>query len=314
MSQPTFKSMRRDGAIKRGEANAVRLEDFNEEPGFNELARDYDADDDLAIGELAAFILAGGTYPPLEVRPRAEGGVWIVDGHLRCRALRLLDSRGQLERTPNKENPKVLEAWVNVTPFTGNDAERVLRLDTSSRRKDIGDLARGRIYTRLLALNWTPQQIATRTGKPLPTIQRILTLASGNTDVHQMVKAGEVKPTIAAQAVKTHGDKAGAVLGAALVEAKAIGKKRVTNAVLKPKKGWRLCSDGDLPEEGVECLIVVNGVVRIGARFWDEPGREDTYRSYMYWDDPDTQHGGWEPDDVTHWMPANWPALPKVEQ
>jgi len=77
------------------------------------------------------------------------------------------------------------------------------------------------------------------------------------------------------------------------------------------KYTWRLCSDGDLPGEGVECLIVANGVVRIGARFWDEPGPEDTYQSYMYWDDPDTQHGGWEPDDVTHWMPANWPALPE---
>jgi ParB-like chromosome segregation protein Spo0J len=118
----------------------------------------------------------------------------------------------------------------------GNDAERILRLDTSSQRKDPGDLARGRIYTALLAHNWTPAQIATRTGKPLTTIQRILTLAGGNTDVHEMVKAGEVKPTIAAQAVKTHGDKAGAVLGAALVEAKAIGKTRVTNAVLKPKR------------------------------------------------------------------------------
>lgn len=73
---------------------------------------------------------------------------------------------------------------------------------------------------------------------------------------------------------------------------------------------WLLCSDGGLPDEGVECLIIVNGVVRIAARFWDEPGFEDTYGAYMYWDDPDTQHGGWEPDDVTHWMPAPWPEVP----
>lgn len=243
---PTFKSMRRDGAIKRGEANAVRLEDLHEEPGFNNLARDYDEADEQAIEELAAFIKAGGTYPPLEVRPRAEGGVWLVDGHLRTRALRLLDSRGDLPRTPSKDDPKVLEAWVNVTPFVGNDAERVLRLDTSAARKEISDLARGRIYSALLALGWTPQQIATRTGKALPTIQRILTLAGGNTDVHQMVKAGEVKPTIAAAMVKTHGDKAGEVLATALVEAKAQGKKRVTNAVLKPKR---------IPEALVERLL-----------------------------------------------------------
>jgi ParB-like nuclease domain./KorB domain. len=259
--QPTFKSMRRDGAIKRGEANSVRLEDIHEEPGFNELARDYDASDEQAIEELAAFIKAGGIYPALEVRPRAEGGVWLVDGHLRSRALRLLDKRGDLPRTPNKENTEVLEAWVNVTPFVGNDAERILRLDTSSQRKDPGDLARGRIYSALLALNWTPAQIATRTGKPLATIQRILTLAGGNTDVHEMVKAGEVKPTIAAQAVKTHGDKAGAVLGAALVEAKAIGKTRVTNAVLKPKR---------IPEAMVERLIVIARQMAGAVKAMDE--------------------------------------------
>lgn len=245
--QPTFKSMRRDGAIKRGEANAVRLEDIHEEPGFNELARDYDDADQQAIEELAAFIKAGGVYPALEVRPRSEGGVWLVDGHLRTRALRLLDAAGDLPRTPNKEDPSVLEAWVSVTPFVGNDADRILRLDTSSQRKDPGDLARGRIYSALLAHNWTPQQIATRTGKPLATIQRILTLASGNTDVHQMVKAGEVKPTIAAQMVREHGDAAGQVLQSALVEAKAQGKNRVTNAVLKPKR---------VPEALVERLIV----------------------------------------------------------
>lgn len=73
---------------------------------------------------------------------------------------------------------------------------------------------------------------------------------------------------------------------------------------------WLLCSDGGLPDEGVECLIVVNGVVRIAARFWDNPGFEDTYDAYMYWDDPVTQHGGWEPDAVTHWMPSPWPEVP----
>lgn len=312
--QPTFKSMRNDGTVKRGEANSVRLEDIHERPGFN-IVRDYDSPQYQAdVESLVAYLEAGGTVEPLEVVPRAEGGVWVVQGHTRRFAFLKMDERGTLPRTPNKEKPELLEAWIPVRPFVGNDAEQLLRQATSTKRAETDPLGLGRVYAKLLAFGWTAQQIAERSGEKVATIQRILTLASGNTDVHQMVKAGEVKPTIAAQAVKTHGDKAGAVLGAALVEAKAIGKTRVTNAVLKPKKGWRLCSDGGLPGEGEECLIVVNGVVRIAARFWDEPGPEDTYGAYMYWDDPDTQNGGWEPDEVTHWMLAPWPTVPAADE
>lgn len=43
MTMQTFRSM-------RGEANSVRLEDIHEEP-----ARDYDANDEQAIEELAAL-------------------------------------------------------------------------------------------------------------------------------------------------------------------------------------------------------------------------------------------------------------------
>lgn len=228
MSQPTFRSMRADGTVKRGEANSVRLEDLHEEPGFNDLARDYDVSDEQAVEELAAYLAAGGVVPPLEVRPRAEGGVWLVDGHLRTRALRLLDSRGALPRTP-KEN----EAWVSVVPFVGNDADRVLRLATSNTNKPVSALGLGRIYSKLLALQWTVAQIAERSGKTPGQIQRALDLAGGNTDVHQMVKAGEVSPTIAAKAVRTHGDAAGAVLSEQLEQAKATGKRKVTAAVVK---------------------------------------------------------------------------------
>ena len=75
MSQPTFKSMRRDGAVKRGEANAIRLEDIHERPGFN-IVRDYNSQQyQRDIDDLVAYLEAGGTVDALEVVPRAEGGV-----------------------------------------------------------------------------------------------------------------------------------------------------------------------------------------------------------------------------------------------
>lgn len=234
MSQPTFRSMRADGTVKRGEANSVRLEDIHEEPGFNEIARDYDDTFEQSVAELAAYIEAGGSYPPVEVRPRTEGGVWLVDGHRRTRALRLLDAAGNLPRTPNKDDATVLEAWVAVVPFIGNDAERLLRLDTSSTNEPVSQLGRGRIYTALMRSHgWTVAEISRRSGKTVGVVQRALDLAAGNTDVHQMVKAGDVSPTIAAKAVRAHGDAAGPVLAEQLEQAKATGKKRVTAAVTK---------------------------------------------------------------------------------
>lgn len=232
MSQPTFRSMRADGTVKRGEANSVRLEDIHEEPGFN-IAREFDAQYDADVESLAAYLEAGGVVPDIEVRPRAEGGVWIVQGCTRTRAYRLMDSRGTFPRTPSKADPSVLEAWVSVTPFIGNDAERILRLATSDKRTPVSALGLGRVYNKLLSMKWTVQQIAERSGEKVATIKRILDLANGNTDVHEMVKAGEVKPTLAAAAVRKHGDKAGEVLATQLETAKAMGKKKVTAAVTK---------------------------------------------------------------------------------
>ena len=233
MSQPTFKSMRVDGTVKRGEANSVRLEDIHEMPGFN-IIRDYESPKYQAdVDALVAYLEAGGTVEALEVRPRAEGGVWVVQGHTRRFAYRKMDERGTLPRTPNKEDETILEAWIPVKPFVGNDADQLLRQATSTKRAESDPLGLGRVYNKLINMGWTAQLIAERSGEKVATIKRVLDLASGNTDVHDMVKAGEVKPTLAAAAVREHGDKAGEVLATQLVAAKALGKSRVTAAVTK---------------------------------------------------------------------------------
>lgn len=233
MSQPTFKSMRFDGTVKRGEANSVRLEDIHELPGFN-IIRDYESPKyQEDVDALVAYLEAGGTVEALEVRPRAEGGVWVVQGHTRRFAYLKMDARGTLPRTPNKDDPKILEAWIPVKPFVGNDAEQLLRQATSTKRAEVDPLGLGRVYNKLIGFGWTVAQIAERSGEKVATIKRVLDLAGGNTDVHNMVKAGEVSPTLAAAAVRTHGDAAGPVLAEQLTQAKAAGKKRVTAAVTK---------------------------------------------------------------------------------
>ncbi|WP_410480719.1 ParB/RepB/Spo0J family partition protein [Pseudomonas plecoglossicida] len=227
----SFKQMIKDGEVRRADAMKVQLEDLHEEPGFN-LRTEGDALE-ASINALAEFIAAGGQIPPLEVRPRAEGGVWLVDGHRRRRALLKLDAEGRLPRTPNKDRPEALEAWVPVIAFEGSDADRVARIITSQENEKLSPLELAEGYKRLRAFGWSVEQIATKVGKTRQHVEQVLTVGNANTDVQNLVAAGHVSATTAAQVVREHGDGAGKVLGAELEKAQASGKKRVTVGSMK---------------------------------------------------------------------------------
>lgn len=227
----SFKQMIKDGEVRRADAMKVQLEDLHEEPGFN-LRTEGEALE-ASIDSLAEFIAAGGQVPPLEVRPRAEGGVWLVDGHRRRRALLKLDADGRLPRTPNKDNPVVLEAWVPVIAFEGSDADRVARIITSQENEKLSPLELAEGYKRLRAFGWSPEQIAKKVGKTRQHVEQVLMVGNANTDVQNLVAAGHVSATTAAQVVREHGDGAGKVLGAELEKAQANGKKRVTAGTIK---------------------------------------------------------------------------------
>lgn len=227
----SFKQMIKDGEVRRADAMKVQLEDLHEEPGFN--LRTEGESLEASITALAEFIVAGGQIPPLEVRPRAEGGVWLVDGHRRRRALLKLDAEGRLPRTPNKDRPEVLEAWVPVIAFEGSDADRVARIITSQENEKLSPLELAEGYKRLRAFGWSVEQIATKVGKTRQHVEQVLTVGNANTDVQKLVAAGHVSATTAAQVVREHGDGAGKVLGVELEKAQASGKKRVTAGSMK---------------------------------------------------------------------------------
>lgn len=227
MSTPSFKQMIKDGSIKRADAMKVRLEDIHEEPGFNLRLEGDDLEESVAA--LAEHIAAGGQYPALEVRPRAQGGVWVVDGHRRRRALIKADADGRAIRDASGD------IWVPVVPFTGNDAERVLRILTSAEQRPLKLLEVAVGYRRLVAFNWTVDQIARGAGKTRQHVEQLLLLANANTDVQRMVEGGLVSASVAVETVRKHGDDAGDVLSQELKKAQATGKKKVTLGTIKGK-------------------------------------------------------------------------------
>ncbi len=223
----SFKQKIAEKEIKRADAMKVRFQDLHEEPGFN--LRIEDVDFQVSIDALAAHIAEGGQYPALEVRPRAEGGVFIVDGHRRKRAIGIAIERGA--PLADKDG----EVWVPIVAFEGNDADRVARIITSAEGRSLSPLEVAKGYARLRSFGWDNTRIAQKVGKTPQHVAQSLTLADANSDVHKMVADGGVSAAVAVNMVRKHGDDAGKVLADAADQARAQGKGKVTAGTIHGK-------------------------------------------------------------------------------
>jgi ParB/RepB/Spo0J family partition protein len=228
----SFKQLVQAGEIKRADAMKIALDDIHEEPGFN--LRTEGDDLEASIDALADYIHGGGIVPALEVRPREEGGVWVIDGHRRRRAFIKARDRG----APIE--------WVNIVAFVGNDADRVARIITSQEGRKLDPLEIGLGYKRLQAFGKTNTEIASMVKKTPQHVDQMLVLANANSDVHAMVKRGEVTAGVAVGLVRKHGEDAGSHIADALTMAKANGKKKVTAGVVAGPK---------LPKKETESVV-----------------------------------------------------------
>ena len=277
----TFKDLIKTGAVKRADAMQVRLADIHEEPGFNLRAEGDELE--ASIDALAKHIADGGTYPPLEVRPREEGGVWVVDGHRRRRALERCLVRG----VP-LANPKDGAVWVHVVAFVGNDADRVARVITSAEGRSLTGLEVAAGLKRLVAFGWTPEQIAKKIGKTDVHVRNLLVLANANSDVLGMVSRNEVSASVAAQVVRKHGDSAGQLLGAELDKAKAAGKAKVMPKAMAPKTPAVSAPVGS-------ALLWTPTVAAL----------PDSDVTVLIWLDSDDWYAGWYDDNKSCWIDAS---------
>lgn len=214
--------------IKRAHAMQVRYEDLYVEPGFNlrtpiallegEEREKAEADDE----SLFQHIMAGGPLPPLEVRPRNEGGVWIVEGHRR----HIQIGRAIAAGAPLQDDDGVV--WIDVMAFVGNDADRTARVISSAKGRHLLPLETAFGYAKLAGFRWDSERIARLEQVSPQWVAKMISLAHANSDVHALVLSGAVKASTAIEAIAKHGEAAGAFLQAQLEKAKATGKSRVT--------------------------------------------------------------------------------------
>jgi hypothetical protein len=118
MAANSFKQMTTKGVIKRTDTGMfISLDDIHVKEGFNK--RD---DDDVLARLMMTFSVPHEWRhrPPLEVTPRDEGGVWVVEGHRRRRCYeRCRDAGKPVDR-------------IHIMPFVGNDVERLARVTSNN--------------------------------------------------------------------------------------------------------------------------------------------------------------------------------------
>jgi len=215
----SFKTMIKDGTIKRADAMKVRYSDIHVKEGFN--LRDLDDEYETGIEALASYILAGGTFPALEVIALPDGsGVEVVDGHRRYDAIGRAIQRG----APIE--------WVAVVGFQGNEIERRARIYTSNEGVKLRPLEAARGFKRFRGMGLDTEEIAALVHRSRPHIENYLVLADAESDVHALVRNGAVSVEVAIDAIRKHGTQAGEFLTGKVDQARAAGKAKVTTSTI----------------------------------------------------------------------------------
>lgn len=246
----SFKQMRKDGELTRADAEKIDYFSIFPEPGFNPAGRTeaQDADDE----ELYQFIVKHGVLalPQWEVRPREEGGVWIVDCHRRHKQTGRAIADGHIK--PDPDTGKIL---IPVRQFSGNDLQRLYRIITSNKNKKIEPVQFAELCMRAQSgFGQSVEQIAAGFVCSVSAVRDALVLSGANHDVQQMVATGKVSKTSAVKVVKSKGAGAGAVLKEAEHKAKMQGKRKIT-----PKQ-----LDGNTP---LDLVKAIESEIESGGKF-----------------------------------------------
>ena len=185
-----------------------------EEEGFNE--RDYDDPEveEQILGFEESYFNGTPYVPPLIVRIDPQTGtVLLIDGHQRLRGAKRAIQRG----APIKH--------LDCLPFRGGDDERIMLMLTSAQGLKLKPLGVASSYLRLHRMGKKVSDIAKHINRTQTHVESMLTLATANMDVREMVRLGTVSATMAIEAVRAHGEKAGEFLQSKFKEAKAQGKQ-----------------------------------------------------------------------------------------
>ena len=195
----------------------VPLSELYVEDGYN--IRDVDQ---VHVEEFRDAYAAGEYVPPLTVEVTQQG-IKVIDGHHRFSGAKLAAATG-------------LELRLEVNDITGtSEADKIALMVTSSQGKPLEPLERAKAYQRLKQQGWTNDEIAKKVKRSPSDVANMLALAEVPEPLKEMVRGGQMSYVTATDLTRQHGTEAEAVATAALEEAKAAGKDKVTKKFTEPK-------------------------------------------------------------------------------
>jgi ParB-like chromosome segregation protein Spo0J len=207
-------------ALSTGRSDLFRLNPYNitVKPGWN--SRDLATPENVEhIEALAKSIAEIGVQEPLTVYMDGDTPV-LTDGHCRLQAVYIaIETYGaEIKSVPVKTEPR-----------GADERDRLLSQIVRNSGKRLTPLEQGNVFKRLLDLGWTDAEIAKKTGTNPQLVTKYLDLRAAPVEVQAMVSKGQVSATYAMQVIGEQGaTKAAEMLGEAVAEAKASGKKKAT--------------------------------------------------------------------------------------
>lgn len=208
----------RDG-IAVNKTYLVPVERLYLEPGHNIREADQEH-----VKYFADCWAAGSPIPALVVTPMADGRIKIEDGQHRYLGALMAISNG----TPI--------ARIECKDFTGDEADRVAFMISSSQGKPLDCFERAKAYVRLKGFGWTNEEIAKKVGRSISDIQMHLSLSDLPPEMKDRISQGQISYANAIQVNREHGSDAVKLVDEAIAEASEKGKSKITAKAIKPKK------------------------------------------------------------------------------
>lgn len=236
--------MRRDPKVKLGTLLKIRPDDVSVEENFN--VRIQGPALEAHIDAIKASIMMGDIPPPIAVRC-VDGKIIVRDGHCRLEAYRRAIRAG----TPVE--------FIDAIEWRGSDLDAIVYMVKSAGGKPLDPLEVAQAYKRLRSFNWTEAKIAERFSKTDTHVRQMLLLADAEHTVQEMVRAEKIAASTAIKILQRHGTNARRIIDAAVAEATAAGKQKVTPKHVKRVRASVL---GTIPSHGVPATAAMIEVLR----------------------------------------------------
>jgi len=224
-------------ATRLRDIDGVTVSDrFNIDPSIIEVEqghnpRDFSSSEaQTSLSELKANIKQRGVKNPVWVRfDKVTNKAILVDGERRLRCVLELISEG----VPIKTIPAIQVEG-------GNEGERLILALTANTGKPLNSWEKGLAYKRLLGYGWTEEKISTDMGVSQRSITEALELADAPLAITEMLKGGQVSPSLALSHLRNNGAGAVRTLQDAVAKAQANGQVIAKRARTTPTQDTQL--------------------------------------------------------------------------